>query len=71
MAAFLLDYDAAYTQDSIAKLMNSPKEVNVKLKRKVPVFICYFTSWVDKDGLVNFRKDIYKHDEQMLDKLFK
>lgn len=71
MAAFLLDYDPAYTQDSIAKLMNATKEVNVKLKRKVPVFICYFTSWVDKNGLVNFRKDIYKHDEQMLDKLFK
>jgi murein L,D-transpeptidase YcbB/YkuD len=36
----------------------------------VPVFISYFTAWVDNDGLLNFREDIYGHDKQMAERLF-
>ena len=31
-----------------------------KFSQKIPVYIGYFTSWVDDDGTVNFYKDIYK-----------
>jgi murein L,D-transpeptidase YcbB/YkuD len=42
----------------------------VTLKKSIPVFIVYFTSWVDKNGVLNFRKDIYGHDNKMIEKLF-
>jgi murein L,D-transpeptidase YcbB/YkuD len=50
--------------------MHLKKERWVTLKKKIPVFIVYFTAWVDKNGQLNFRKDIYGHDEKMSAKLF-
>ena len=34
-------------------------------KNKIPVYIGYFTAWVDDDGAINFYKDIYARDEQL------
>jgi murein L,D-transpeptidase YcbB/YkuD len=70
MASWLLDYDPKWTKDSIQSLMNQPKEKQVKLKKPVPVFIGYFTAWVDSKGKLNFRDDIYGHDRKMIDRLF-
>jgi murein L,D-transpeptidase YcbB/YkuD len=46
------------------------KEKWVTLKKSVPVYIVYFTAWVDKSGTLNFRNDIYGHDQKMSEKLF-
>ena len=70
-AQYLLRADTAkYSSYKIDSLMNNSKETWVTLPKTVPVFIGYFTAWVDKDGILNFRKDIYKHDEAMAGKLF-
>jgi L,D-transpeptidase YcbB len=50
--------------------MNKGKEQYVGLQRTVPVFIGYFTAWVDRDGKLNFRNDIYGHDKKMAARLF-
>jgi len=50
--------------------MNSDKEKFVKLKDPVPVFISYYTAWVDEYGKLNFREDIYGHDAAMSAKMF-
>ena len=50
--------------------MNSGKEKYVTLKEPVPVFIGYFTAWVDMNGKLNFRDDLYGHDANMADHLF-
>jgi len=34
------------------------------------VFITYYTAWVDENGLLNFREDIYKHDQKLAKKMF-
>ena len=31
----------------------------------MPVFIVYFTAWVDKEGEIQFRDDIYDRDTTM------
>ena len=71
-AQYLLRSDTATTWKSnvIDSSMHLPKERWVTLKKTIPVFIVYFTAWVDKNGLLNFRKDIYGHDEKMSEKLF-
>ncbi|MEY3507524.1 MAG: hypothetical protein RIR44_756, partial [Bacteroidota bacterium] len=33
--------------------------------------MAYFTSWVDSNGILQFRKDIYDHDKKMERILFK
>jgi L,D-transpeptidase YcbB len=35
----------------------------VNLPRKMPVAWVYLTGWVTRDGTVQFREDVYKHDE--------
>jgi len=45
--------------------MHSGKERYVTLKQKVPVFIAYFTAFTDRNGLLNFRKDIYNLDDHL------
>ena len=50
--------------------MHNTKETWVSLKKSVPVMIAYFTAWVDKNGILNFRKDIYGHDAKLANKLF-
>lgn len=70
MAEWLLDYDPNWTKDSIESMMDLPKEKAIKLKNPVPVFIGYFTAWVDGQGKLNFRDDIYGHDKAMIKRLF-
>ena len=50
--------------------MNSGKEKWVTLKTPIPVFITYFTSWVDADGTLHFVEDIYGHDKKLGEHLF-
>jgi len=55
----------------ISTAMNAGKEKYVTLKKPIPVFIGYFTAWVDRDGKLNFGDDIYGHDEKLAARLFK
>ncbi|MCF2489113.1 murein L,D-transpeptidase [Dyadobacter sp. CY347] len=72
LAEFLLRRDSTWTTDKITAAMNSGKEKYVRLRgsNEIPVFIGYFTAWVDHTGKLNFRKDIYGHDQKMAERLF-
>ncbi len=70
LAKFLLRDDTTWTDEKLEEVTTSGKEMFVKLKKKVPVFIAYFTSWVDSAGQVNFREDVYGHDTTMKQLLF-
>ncbi len=70
LAKYLLRNDDAWTDASIQKAMNSSKEKWVTLSQPLPVFITYFTSWVDGEGLIHFREDIYGHDKKLGSHLF-
>jgi murein L,D-transpeptidase YcbB/YkuD len=61
LAEYLLR-NTSWTPEKIRKAMDSGNEQFVKLPAKVPVSISYFTAWVDNDGTVNFREDIYGLD---------
>jgi L,D-transpeptidase YcbB len=37
----------------------------INLPHKMPVAWVYLTGWVTRDGTVNFRDDVYKHDESL------
>ena len=70
MANWLLEDDASWTPEKINEAMNSGKEKFVKLKDPVPVMITYYTAWVDANGQLNFRDDIYGHDDDVIQKMF-
>ena len=37
----------------------------VKLPHRMPVAWVYLTGWVTRDGTINFRDDVYKHDDAL------
>ncbi len=37
----------------------------VRLKRHIPVHVTYLTAWVNKDGSVHFRDDVYGRDKRL------
>lgn len=65
MAEFLLEKQPEWTPEKIKAAMGKMEPTHVALKEKVPVFITYFTAWVDNAGKLNFRKDIYNHDSDL------
>ena len=70
LADYLLINDPAWTPEKIHKAMNSHHEKSVSVKNPIPVFITYYTAWVDDNGELNFRNDIYGHDNDVADKMF-
>jgi murein L,D-transpeptidase YcbB/YkuD len=66
LAQYVLQYQPEWPEQRIDSAMNGDKELYVTLKKTFPVFIAYFTCWVDEQGAINFRKDIYKKDERLL-----
>ena len=70
MAEYLLRDNPEWTPEKIMMAMNQDHEQYVKLKKPVPVIITYYTAWVDENGLLNFRDDIYSHDADLTGKMF-
>lgn len=70
MAQYLLQNDKTWTPEKIEEAMDSGDEKTVRLKDPVPVFISYYTAWVDESGRLNFRDDIYSHDKDLRRKMF-
>ena len=65
LAGFLLKNNEVWNARKIDRAMNSGKEQYVTIQHKVPVFIAYFTAFTDRNGLLNFRKDIYNLDDRL------
>jgi murein L,D-transpeptidase YcbB/YkuD len=65
LANLILKDDSNWSPQKIDAAMNGGKEKWCTLKQKIPVYIGYFTSWVDDDGTINFYKDIYERDNRL------
>ena len=70
LAVEILKDDPEWTPEKIDSAMNSGRENWYTLKSKIPVYIGYFTAWVDNDGTIHFYNDIYKRDELLASMLF-
>ena len=70
LAEYLLRNDPSWNSEKISKAMHAGKEKYVTVKEDIPVIIGYFTAWVDRQGRLNLREDIYGHDKKMAERLF-
>jgi murein L,D-transpeptidase YcbB/YkuD len=71
LAQYLLRNQSEWSQEKIHAAMNSNKTQTVSIKNEEPVYITYYTAWVDENGRLNFRNDIYGHDKETLERMFK
>jgi len=64
LAELLLADPSRWNAASIQRVVDAGRTQNVTLPAKVPVLLAYWTAWVDPQGRVNFRRDVYGQDAQ-------
>ena len=64
LAEYVLRDQPKWTPEAIRAAMRSGNERHVKLPAKIPVHIVYFTAWVDENGGLHFRNDVYGYDSK-------
>ena len=60
--AVVLAGQDGWSLDRIFAAIKSGERMIVTLERPLPVHIAYLTAWVNKDGTVHFRNDVYGRD---------
>jgi murein L,D-transpeptidase YcbB/YkuD len=70
LALYLFQNDSEWTPERIDEAMNRGVELFVPLREVRPVVIVYFTAWIDSQGRLNFRDDVYGHDRRLASELF-
>ncbi len=62
LAVWLLQDQDGWNRAKIDAAIAGGQRQDIRLARRVPVAWVYLTGWVSRDGLVQFRDDIYNHD---------
>ena len=55
--------EAGLNQVKVDSILKETTERSLGLNKKIPVHIVYLTSWVDEEGTLQFREDIYNYDK--------
>lgn len=50
-------------RSSLRKNSGGGRPTELMLDKKIPLFIDYYTAWMDKEGKVHFRDDVYRKDK--------
>jgi L,D-transpeptidase YcbB len=70
LGKYILKDMPEWDEAKIRQTINGGEEEWVTLPKEIQVYLVYFTTWVDKDGRVHFREDIYGHDKKLKQQLF-
>lgn len=64
LAFYLLDknQDKKWSEEEVEEYMGKDYPTTIWLDQPEPVYMLYQTAFVDEKGALNFRKDIYEHD---------
>ena len=68
LANYLLSAEG-WTPEQVKKALKPGTENWVTLEHSVPVYIVYFTAWVEEDGQLHFREDVYGRDKNLRQEL--
>lgn len=71
LAEYVLSADPGWTREKIESEIRKGRSQSIVLQEPVPVYLVYFTSWVDDEGNIQFRDDVYGKDEELFRALLK
>ncbi len=52
------------------EILKNIEKTDIDLSKKIPIHIIYLTSWIDENGKVQFRDDIYNYDKMQNNLLY-
>ncbi len=62
LIAWLMIGTDGWDRGRIDMMKQTGESLNVKLKKKTPIYMVYVTGWASVDGMVHFRRDLYRRD---------
>ncbi len=69
LAERLLAADPAWPRARIEAAIATGDTESVRLPEPVPVYLLYWTAWIDRDGVLQFRHDVYGRDAALFEAL--
>jgi len=70
LALYLLKNQPIWHEQKINQVLATNQQTGIQVKPTVPVYIAYFTAWVDENGQLNFRNDLYNLDRKLSKEVF-
>jgi len=68
LAQYMLQ-DRYWTMERICEVIATKKTTTIPLKEKIDIHQLYWTAWMNRDGNMEFRQDIYNLDDELYEKL--
>jgi len=65
LAGYLLKGDSAWDEAKLRQAIQSGATWTIPLKAPINVHVLYWTAWMDGDGRIHFRQDIYGRDASL------
>lgn len=65
LASYLLRDDADWGRQHILAAIASGAPQIIRIRKPVPVHLTYWTAFIDDEGMVQFRDDVYNRDSQL------
>jgi murein L,D-transpeptidase YcbB/YkuD len=65
LAAALLEPQSGWDAAALQRAVDAGTTRTVTLEQKVPVLLTYWTAWVDREGALQLRDDVYGLDEKV------
>ena len=62
LVSWLLKDKKGWNRQVVDSIKESGESKNVRMKRNVPLHMVYLTAWATEDGVVQFRRDLYRRD---------
>ncbi len=70
LAMYLLKNQPVWNEQKVDKILTTNTQTGIKVNPSIPVYIAYFTAWVDGNGQLNFRNDLYNLDSKLSREVF-
>lgn len=61
-ARIMLREQNNWNEDKVERAINSRRTQGIELNEPIPIYIAYWSAWIDEEGLLQFRPDIYEQD---------
>ncbi len=65
LASYLLETDKGWDKKRLLNILEKGKQQVILLHKPIPIYLFYWTAWVDDEGTIQFREDIYGRDQAL------
>ena len=70
LANYLLRNNSDWNSEKVDEILSTNVQTGIRINPTVAVYIAYFTAWVDMNGQLNFRNDLYNLDKKLSKEVF-